>query len=127
MEGKRMAMRNDPRGQASVAYLEASRAVSRASRGRGIGHGGRESRQGQAASDGRVDSVCNMNTRRKERRRQTRHDRVTYQRDMTASQAHPWENEQGGESTFTAPASPVKKKRNSKWHASFPYSFRPHR
>ncbi|CAH9131752.1 unnamed protein product [Cuscuta epithymum] len=123
MEGKRMATRNDPKGQASVAYLEASRAVSRAFTGRGIGHGGREGRQ--AASANQVGSMCNMNTRRNERRRQARRDRATSQRDMTVSQTHPWANDQGGESTLTAPASPVKKKRTSRWHTSFPYSFRP--
>ncbi|CAH9099333.1 unnamed protein product [Cuscuta epithymum] len=125
MEGRRMATRIDPKGQASVAYLGASRAVSRALTRRGIGHGGREGREGrQAASASHVGSMCNMNTRRNERRRQARRDRATSQRDMTVSQTHPWANDQGGESTFAAPASPVKKKRNSKWHASFPYSLR---
>ncbi|CAH9135620.1 unnamed protein product [Cuscuta epithymum] len=46
MEGRRMATRNNPRGQAPVASQRGSRAASRGSRG---GRGGRGSRGGHQA------------------------------------------------------------------------------
>ncbi|CAH9141334.1 unnamed protein product [Cuscuta epithymum] len=63
--------------------------------------------------------------RRKERRRRAGYDRATYQHNMTVSQVHLWRSNQGKEGSSKAPASPVKKKKKSRWHTSWLYSSRP--
>ncbi|CAH9146485.1 unnamed protein product [Cuscuta epithymum] len=56
MEGRRMATRNKPRGQAPVASIGTSRAASRVSRG------GRGCHRAQTVNDGHVSSVYETNT-----------------------------------------------------------------
>ncbi|CAH9115849.1 unnamed protein product, partial [Cuscuta epithymum] len=68
MEGRRMQTRNNPRGQALVVSVEASRDASRSSRGgrggRGTcgGRGGRGAHRDQTVSDGHVSSVYETHT-----------------------------------------------------------------
>ncbi|CAH9134355.1 unnamed protein product [Cuscuta epithymum] len=62
MEGRRMATRNNPRGQAPVASQRGSRAVSRGSRGGRGGRGSRGGHRAQTVNDGHVSSVYEANT-----------------------------------------------------------------
>ncbi|CAH9116755.1 unnamed protein product [Cuscuta europaea] len=62
MEGRRMPMRNNPRGLAAGASVGGSRATSLGSMGRRGGRVGRGGHRAQTVSDGHVSSVYETNT-----------------------------------------------------------------